>query len=93
MLSEWIVDPNIGQMDILKYLYDKDAMDRVSHIFSKGSNGVLKGVIGAIDGWLVKIRRPNLHCDGVTNPVPYISREGYYALNVQCIIDDRKKVS
>ena len=92
VLSEWIIDPNLGQMDILKYLCDKDAMARVSHGFSKRSNGVLKGVIGAIDGWLVKIRRPNHHCDDITNAVPYFSRKGYYALNVQCIVDDRKKV-
>ena len=92
VLGEWIIDQNLGKMDILKYLCDKDAMARVSHGFSKRYNGVLKGIIGTIDGWLVKIRRPNLYFDGATNPVPYFSRKGYYALNVQCIVDDRKKV-
>ena len=75
-----------------KYVGDKEAMKHVSRGFSKRSNGVLKGAVGAIDGWLVKIRRLNYHMDGITNPVPFFLRKGYYALNVQCIVDDRKKV-
>ena len=67
-------------------------MTEVSNGFSKRSNGVLKGVIGALDGWLVKIRRTCNKLDGATNHVPYYSRKGYYGLNVQCIVDDRKKV-
>ena len=31
-------------------------MEKVAHDFEIGSNRVLKGVIGAVDGWLVKIR-------------------------------------
>ena len=92
VLTYWIIKPNIGKIDIIKYLENKEAMDRVSNGFAKRSNGVLTGAIGAIDGWLVKIRRPNNHMDGVTNPVPFYSRKGYYGLNVQCIVDDRKKV-
>ena len=60
--------------------------------FSKHSNGVLKGVIGALDDWLVKIPRPYYKIDSATNPVPYYSHKGYYGLNVQCIVDYREKV-
>ena len=76
---------------MIKYLINIEAMNRVSCGFSRRSNGVLKGCIGAIDGWLVKIR-PNSWLDGAINPVPFYSRKGYYALNVQCIVDGRNKV-
>ena len=56
------------------------------------SGGILTGAIGAIDGWLVKIQRPNSYHDGMTNAVPFFSRKSFYALNVQCIVDDRKQV-
>ena len=92
VLENWIIKPNIGKIDILKYLADEEAMNRVSHGFSKRSNGVLRGAIGAIDGWLVKIKRPNYLLDKVTNPVPFYSRKGFYGLNVQCIVDHRKRV-
>ena len=88
----WIIIPNIGEINIMNYLNDIEAVNKVSKGFAKRSNGVLKGYIGAIDGWLVKIRRPSIWLDGPMNPVPFYSRKGYYALNVQCIVDDRKKV-
>ena len=92
VLTYWIIKPNIGKINIIKYLNDIEAMNRVSRGFSRRSNGVLKGCIGAIDGWLVKIRRPTSWLDGLINPVPFYYRKGYYALNVQCIVDHRKKV-
>ena len=75
VLMCWIIRPNIGKIDIIKYLENKEAMDCVSNGFAKRSNGVLTGAIGAIDGWLVKIRRSNNYMDGVTDPVPYYSRK------------------
>ena len=42
-------------------------------------------------GWLVRIVRPGWR-DRILNPVTFFSRKGFYALNVQCIVDDRKKV-
>ena len=92
VLMHWIIKPNIGKINMLKYLNNIEAMNRVSCVFSRRSNGVLKGCIGAIDGWLVKIRRPHSWLDGAINPVPFYSRKGYYALNVQCIVDHQKKV-
>ena len=92
VLMYWIIKPNIGKINMFKYLSDIEAMNRVSRGFARRSNGVLKGCIGAIDGWLVKIRRPNSWLDGAINPVPFYSRKGFYALNVQCIVDHQKKV-
>ena len=88
----WIIKPNISKINMIKYLNNIEAMNRVSCGFSRRPNGVSKGCIGAIDGWSVKIRRQNVWLDGAMNPVPFYSRKGYYALNVQCIVDHREKV-
>ena len=83
VLLHWIIKLNIGKMDIMKYVGDKEAMKRVSDGFSRQSNGGLKGDIGAINGWLVNIQRPTFWYDSLTNPVSFYSRNGYYVLNVK----------
>ena len=50
VLMLWIIKPDIGDLNMIKYLGDKQAMSKVSAGFSKRSNGVLIGAIGAIDG-------------------------------------------
>ena len=67
-------------------------MAKVSKGFSKRSNGVLKGAIGAFDGWLVRIVKPSKKRDGIRNQLAFYLRKGLYALNVQCIVDDKKRV-
>ena len=52
----------------------------------------MKGAIGALDGWLVRIQRPSFYWDGMTNITTFYSRKGFYALNVQVIVDDKKRV-
>ena len=90
VLKNWIIQPNIGKIDIESYLSDDAAMKRVAIGFSRQSGGILKGAIGAIDGWLVKITRPWKFRDGITNPASFFSRKGFYALNVQCMVDHEK---
>ena len=92
VLLKWIMKTDIGDLNMSKYLGDKQAMSKVSAGFSKRSNGLLIGAIGAIDGWLVRIVRPGWR-DRIVNPVTFFSRKGFYALNVQCIVYGRKKVS
>ena len=77
---------------MVKYLNDVEAMSKVSQGFSKRSNGVLKGAIGALDGWLVRIRSPSWFSDRVTSSITFFSRKGFFALNVQFIVDDKKRV-
>ena len=60
VLSNWIIRVNIGDINMGDYLYDNDAMTKVSDGFSKRSNGAFKGAIGALDGWLVRILCPSL---------------------------------
>ena len=92
VLKDWIIKPNIGLIDIESYLKDENAMRSVSEGFSKRSNGILKGAIGAIDGWLVRITCPSESRDHVKSATTFFSRKGFYALNVQCMVDDKKKV-
>ena len=75
-----------------KYLNDDGDMARVSARFSQRSKRVLKGAIGAIDGWLARIVRPSFRVDGLNSIVSFFSRKGFYGLNVQCIEDDKKRV-
>ena len=63
--------------------------DIASH-FGERSGGVLNGCIGAIDGWLVRILCPTRK--EVKNPGKYMSRKGFFALNVQVICDKKRRV-
>ena len=92
VLKKWIILPNIGKIDINSYINDDNALQHVSQGFSKRSNGLLKGAIGAIDGWLIKIQRPTFTRDGITHSKSFFSRKGFYALNVQCVVDNEKRV-
>ena len=92
VLMDWIIKTGIGDINMTKFLGDPDAMAKVSAGFSRRSHGVLQGAIGAIDGWLVRIVRPSLTRDGIKNVMNFFSRKGFYALNVQCIVDDKKRV-
>ena len=91
-LKNWINKSKIGGINIYDYLSNEEAMRRVSIGFSKRSNGIFKGAIGALDGWLVRIIRPSFFRDGYRNITGFYSRKGFYALNVQCIVDDKKRV-
>ena len=92
VLEFWVVDLNLGKLNMKGYLSDKEAMNRVSDGFSIRLSGILKGAIGAIDGWLVKIKQPSFFQDDIRNIIAFFSRKGFYALNVQCIVDHQKKV-
>ena len=60
VLKNLILEINLGKIDIATYLSDDDAIQKVNNGFSVRSDGILKGVIGAIAGWLVRIHRPSL---------------------------------
>ena len=52
-------------------------MAKVSLGFLQRPNGILKGAIGAIYGWLVPIVRPGWIIDGIRNPTTRFSRKGF----------------
>lgn len=49
VMKKWMVNLNIGVIDMESYLNNKDEIRRASYKFSRRSNGVLKGAIGSID--------------------------------------------
>lgn len=58
--------------------------------FGIKTNYIINGCIGALDGWLVKIKSPKF--SEVLNPGKYFSRKGFFALNVQAIVDKKKRI-
>ena len=78
-------------INMTRYLGNDTTMAEVSLDCTKRSKGVLKGVIGALDGWLVRIVRSGWKRDTTKNPTTFFSKTGFYVLNYQCIVDDRKR--
>ena len=56
-----------------------------------GSNGAFAGVIGVIDGWIVKIKKPSPR-DGVMNLPSFFSGKGFFGINVQVIVEKNKRI-
>ena len=50
ILNHWIININLGNIDIGAYLNNEEELECVSAGFSKRLNGILKGAIRAIDG-------------------------------------------
>ena len=67
MIKNWICDDRLVKINGLDYVANMDAMKAVALEFARASGGVINGCIGAIDGWVVKMKRPRFR-DGVTNP-------------------------
>ncbi len=67
-------------------------MEDVERGFYKSSKGVFADCIDALDGWLVKVKKPSVKRDGVQNPGSYYSRKGFYGVNVQVIVSHEKNI-
>lgn len=93
VLCEWVCNDNVIKINFNEYMENDDAMNSTSQDFAcGGSDTIISGCIGALDGWLVKIRSPSQKRDQVRNPGHYYSRKGFFALNVQVIVDKKKSV-
>ena len=94
VMKDWFCNDKVMCINYYELLNGKDDIDsklnNVSFEFGSKTNYIMKGCIGAIDGWMVKIRCPSW--SEVVNPGKYYSRKGFYALNVQCVVDCNKKV-
>ena len=91
VMREWFCNDEVMEIDFYKSIlqdqvFRKDVMDD----FASRSGGVLQGCIGALDGWLVRIMCPSIF--EVKNPGKYYSRKGFYAINVQAIVDKKKRI-
>ena len=92
VVKNWINNSDaVADLNGISYLNDVEEMSRVASQFATRSNGLFTGCIGALDGWLVRIRSPQAK-DGVDTPGDYFSRKGFYCVNVQVIVDKKKRV-
>ena len=91
VVKNWLTHESFYPINGIAYCQDDEKMEEVALQFSRASRGVINGCIGALDGWVVKIKKPSAR-DGVENPQSFYSRKGYYGINVQVIVDKRKRV-
>ena len=91
VIFRWICDDKLVNISGINFCKDEERMNAVTRDFSDGSNHLFSGCIGAVDGWIVKIRKPP-KSDGVLNPKSFYSRKGFYGLSVQAIVDKKKRV-
>ena len=93
VLQDWICRDSVAQFQLDEVIAEKKAMYDIAKKFAEGlTGGILAGVIGALDGWLVQIKSPSITSDKISNPGSYFSRKGFYALNVQVIVHRDKKI-
>ena len=91
VLKSWIIDTGIGGFDLNSYFFNDDLMKIIAQGFSVRSSGIVYGAIGALDGWIVQITKPSWRYDFLQNISGFFSRKGFYALNLQCLVDDKKR--
>ena len=91
VINNWICNDLVINIDWEAYFSNKQEMKRNANEFVKSSHGTFKNCVGALDGWLVKITKPVYDKDTMPSPPSYYSRKGYYALNVQVIVNKRRK--
>ena len=67
-------------------------MKKAAKEFAKNrwNEGIFSRIIGILDGWLVKIGCPSLKHDNVLNVGSFYCRKGYYAVNVQAMVNRNK---
>ena len=67
VVHNWINDDRLVDINGEDYLNNNTRMAKVANDFANGSKGLLKGTIGALDGWLVKIKHRTKTQDKVRN--------------------------
>ena len=91
VIEHWICNNNVIKIDFYTQVLNNDArMEQIGREFGEKTEGVFTGCFGALDGWIVKIYCPSN--SEVDNPGKYFSRKGVYAINVQVIVDKKKRV-
>ena len=90
-ITENVVDAIIATFPI-EFDADQDALKTRAAEFAARQHKhrrVFKGVVGAVDGILIKVRCP--WASEVGLPRSFYSRKGFFAINVQAVCDVRKR--
>ena len=92
--EDWLCHDWVSDYSLERNIEKPSELYKVAEKFTAigRSNGILGGIIGALEGCLVKMKSPNLSRDGVKNQGTYFSRKGFFALNVQVIVGRDKMV-
>jgi hypothetical protein len=90
VVGQWFIHDTVVKIIGIEYCNDDSRMKAVARQFARASNGLFSGCIGALDGWVVKNKRPSKK-DGISNPKSFYSRKGFFAVNVQAIVDKTKR--
>jgi hypothetical protein len=89
--KEWLCHNDVTCINYSKVvLNNKKNQDKIKKEFGSKTNGLFSGCIGALDGWLVRIKCPTLK--EVANPGKYYSRKGFYGINGQVIVNKKKRI-
>ncbi len=75
----------------IEYCEDEQRMEEVARDFGNYSNHLFGGCIGAIDGWIVKIKQPG-KSNNASNPKSFYRRKGFHGISVQAIVDRKKRI-
>ena len=75
VINNWILDDRLVKISGIDYTSDEERLEKVALEFARSLRGLFNGCIGAIDGWIVKIKKPSLS-DNVANPGSFYSRKG-----------------
>ena len=90
VMKHWFCNDKVMSINFFDLLQDRHELAKIRKEFGTKTDNVFSGVIGSVDGWLVKIRAPGLaECE---NPGKYFCRKGFSAINVQVIVDKSKRV-
>jgi hypothetical protein len=94
VVKEWILDDCLVKINGIEFCEDEVRMGKVAREFANKSNFIINGCIGAIDGWIVKIKKPSHNNDlfNLSDPASYFSRKGFFGINVQAIVDSSKRI-
>ena len=86
----WFCNDDVMKINFFDVINDDSEVSRITQAFGSRSCGIFSGTMGALDGWLVKIKCPSAwEC---ANPGKYFCRKGFSAINVQVIVDLKKRV-
>ena len=91
VINNWIRHPSFYPINGIEYCRNNDEMNAVALQFSQSSRGIICGCIGALDGWIVKVKKPSTR-DGVKDPASFYSRKCFFGVNVQAIVDKKKRI-
>ncbi len=91
VVQNWLIHESFYLINSVAYCQDDEKMLDAAVQFARALKGVINGCIGALDGWVVRIKKPS-HLDGVEKPnffcqFFFLQSKGYFAIDVKVIVN------